>query len=205
MRGRGVMHKSYEQYKPTKKQVFVPFIIFVIAIFVGSSCLFIAKTLGVEEERTIFSVPASQTVSLEEVGNYTIYLATDMTFEGEKYTIPEGYKGLDVKVTHNQKEVTLSTPESIYQYGEEGNQYIDVYTFMAEETGEYAIDCKLKDEKVEKAVLLVGRTQEHIAAVLGLTTIGCIIIIMGVCQFIGYLLYNGVNYGIYYFKKTQGM
>ncbi len=199
------MGNSYEQYKPTKRQIIVPIIIFIVAALVGGICLLVAKTLGVESERIIFTAPSSQTMMLEDLGSYTIYLATETTFEGEKYTVPEGYKGLEVKLLHNQAEVELKAPENIYEYGEEGDKYIDAYTFLVEEAGEYVLECQLKEKAVEKVVLSVGKTQENVTLILGLTMIGCMVIIMGTCQLIGYLLYNGVNYGVYYFKKTRGM
>lgn len=199
------MYKSYEQFKPTKQQVLFPVMIFVIAVLVGGACLFLAKSLGGDTKRIIFTIPATKGVQLEEVGSYTVYLATDTTFEGEKYTLPEGFDGLEMKVTYHDKEIECTKPQSIYQYGEEGDQYIDAYTFLAEEAGEYVLDCGLKEDTIEKAVLSVGKTQEHVGVILALTMIGCIIIIMGACQLVGYILYNGVNYGVYYFKKTRSM
>lgn len=53
--------------------------------------------------------------------------------------MPEGYNGLDIAVTYNQNKVELTKPENIYEYGDEGDTYIDAYTFVANEAGMYQI------------------------------------------------------------------
>ena len=199
------MPKVYEQYKPTKKQIMFPIIIFAIAVVIGGSLLLIAKGLGGNELCKSFIIPSTKTLMLEETGAYTIYLGTDTVFERKHYSIPKDYKGLKVKASFNQTEVILTPIEEVYEYGEEGNKRINVYNFTVNEGGEYTFECTLEDDTVENAIIFVGKTQEHTGTILGLTTIACMLLIMGICQLIGYLLYNGVQYGIYCYKKNKGI
>lgn len=197
------MNKPYEQYKPAKKQVIVPIVVFIAALCLGGGLLLIAKCLGGNQEQTTLVAPTTKTLFLEETGGYTIYLATDMTFEGEKYSLDEAYDGLQAKVEQNGKEIALLPVESSYEYGKEGNKSKDVYTFSIEQPGEYSFEFSLDEAGPQNAVVLVGKTQEHVGAILAIVLVACMILLMGTCQLAGYGIYNGINYGIYCYKKRQ--
>ncbi|MBE6024171.1 MAG: hypothetical protein E7231_13415 [Cellulosilyticum sp.] len=197
------MHKGYEQYKPTNKQMTFPLIILIVTIVIGGILLFMARGIENESKRSIFKIPALKTLMLEKTGDYIIYLGIEGTFEGEPYSMPKDYSSLSIEATFNGESVPLIPVEEPYEYGEEGDKSIDVYTFRAQELGEYTFECEITEDTIEEAILSVGKAPEHIESMLVLIIIGSLLILMGTCQFVGYLIYNGVHYGIYYYKKKS--
>lgn len=199
------MAKSYEQYKPTKNQVLFPIIIFLITAIIGGICLFCVKQLTIEESRTSFRVPTSKEIAIEEEGLYTVYLSLDTIFEGKQYIVPNGYQGLEVKAYCNEKEVTVDKVQDIYKYEDNQDTYINFYTFKVSEPGMYRFECDLTNDSVKEAIVSIGKTQENMGKIIVLRLVGCMLLIMGAIQFVGYLLYNGVNYGVYLYKKNNAM
>lgn len=196
------MDKSYEQFKPTKKQVVVPIIIFVVALCLSGILLLITKVLGEDSERTTYLAPTTEKMQIEETGEYTIFLGVEANYEGKRYEVPEDYEGLQVKVLFKGSEVEVKPAETTNAYGVEGDMCKDVYTFAVKDTGEYTFEFSLSGSEIEQVVVAVGRTQ-HVGAMLGLTLVAGMSMLLGICQFLGYLIYNGISFGIYYCKKKQ--
>lgn len=194
------MNHSYDTYKPTKKQAIVPAIILIGTLVIGGILLLIAKSLGGEEARTSFLAPGTQNINLKEPGNYTIYLTTQITDDKMSYNLSEDFEGLHVELTLDGKEVVLTKVEEGYTYGEEGNQSKSYLSFDVVEPGEYQLITSIESKSIPQIALAIGKTEENLATVLVLATCACLLILMGICQFVAYMIFNLGKWCFYYYK-----
>lgn len=194
------MNYSYDMYKPTKKQVMVPIVVLIVTLVIGGILLLIAKSLGGEGVRTNLIAPGTQVLNLEEPGNYTIYLTTQMMDDKMSYHLPEDFKGLHVELTLNGEAVALTKIEEGYTYGEEGNQSESYLSFDVTEPGEYQLTTSIESNSIPEIVLAVGKTEENLGRVLILSTCALLLILMGVCQFVAYMIFNLGKWCVYYYK-----
>ena len=197
------MNYSYDTYKPTKKQVMVPIIVFVVTLIVGGILLLIAKSFGDEETKISFLAPSTQVFNIEEPGNYTIYLTTQITSDEMSYRLPENFKGLYTELTLNEEKVTLTKIEDGYTYGEESNQSKSYLSFEASKPGAYQLTTRVESESIPELVLAMGKTEENLERVLVLATCACLLILMGACQFIAYTIFNLGKWAYYYYKTKS--
>lgn len=193
------MGRKYDGLKPTKLQVIAPIIVLVITLVAGGIMIGVAKMLGTDNEKVSYLAPNQMEVQLE-AGSYTIYLFNEVDFEGKHYSVPEEFTGLSVNVTHDQVEVPLTEPECDYAFGEENYKGNTLKSFDAEEDGSYKIETKIDDSTLSQVVYAIGKTEKNLQIVVTLTFIAFMIILMGVLQFIGYLILNGGRMLFYHHK-----
>lgn len=196
------MNYSYDTYKPTKKQVMIPIVVLMVTLAIGGVLLLVAKSLGGEGKRVSFLAPSTEVFNLEEPGNYTIYLTTQITSDEMRYSLPENFKGLHTELSFNGEKVTLTKVDDSYTYGEEGNQSKSYLSFEAAEPGEYQLTTRIESESIPELVLAIGKTEENLEMVLVLVTCACLLMLMGVCQFAAYMLFN-LGKWIYYCYTTK--
>ena len=194
------MGRTYEGLKPTKMQVIAPIIVLVVTLVAGGIMIGVAKMLGSESEKTNYLAPSKQTVQLE-AGSYTIYLLTEVDFEGKHYSLPEEFSELSVTVKHNGSSITVTEPECPYSFGDD-NTYkgTTLNSFIVEEAGSYEIETQINSSAVSEAVYALGVTERKLQVVVTLTFVAAMIILMGVLQFFGYLILNGGRMLYYQYK-----
>lgn len=197
------MNKSpYEIYKPTKMQVMVPIVILVITLVAGGIMLFVSKKLGVEHEKVNYLAPGRSELQLE-TGKYTLYLMTEVDYEGKHYSIPEDFETVSFKVLHNEKEIPLEKAEYEYTFGEDNYKGKTVNEFEVVEEGTYTLETTVDNKDKSEVVIAVGKKDENLQTVITLTVIAMMIMLMGTLQFIGYMLLNGGKMLFYLHKKKM--
>lgn len=196
------MNYSYDAYKPTKKQVIIPIIILVITLAIGGSLLWVAKSLGDGGTKTSFLAPGTETFNIEEPGNYTIYLTTKITSDQMSYSLSENFKGLSAQLTLDGEEVVLTKIEDAYTYGEEHNQSKSYLSFEAHKPGAYQLTTVVEDGSISRVALAIGKTEKNLEMVLVLATCGSMLILMGICQFVAYMVLH-LGKWLYYYYQTK--
>lgn len=196
------MNYSYDAYKPTKKQVIVPIIVLVITLAIGGILLWVAKSLGDGGTKTSFLAPGTEVFNIEEPGNYTIYLTTKITSDKMSYSLPENFKGLSTELTFNGEEIALTKIDDAYTYGEEHNQSKSYLSFEADKPGAYQLTTFLEDGSIPELALAIGKTEENLEMVLVLATCASLLILMGICQCVAYMVFN-LGKWFYYYYKTK--
>lgn len=197
------MNRDADITKPTKKQILVPLIILVITLVIGGALLLVARNIGNNEEpETIFYAPGTQTISVSRPGEYTIDVAIETTYEGKTYTLPEDFTGIKGELTVNGQPVELSEVISSV-YGKEGQKGKTLFTFMAEEAGDYILTTTMDHMAVTEAVLVTRRQDSKNGTIIILATCACFVILMGVCQFVAYGVYNLIRWGVFVFHNRQ--
>lgn len=197
------MNYSYDTYKPTKKQVMIPIVVLMVTLAIGGILLLVAKSFGGEGKRVSFLAPSTEVFNLEEPGNYTIYLTTQITSDEMRYSLPENFKGLHTDLTFNGEQVTLTKVDDSYTYGEEGNQSESYLSFEAAEPGEYQLTTRIESESIPELVLAIGKTEENLEMALVLVTCACLLMLMGVCQFAAYMVFNLGRWLYYYYRAKR--
>ena len=199
------MNQDMDITKPTKKQVLIPLIILLITLAIGGALLLVAKKIGSHEEpETIFYAPGVQTISVSEPGEYTIDVAIETTYEGKTYILPEDFTGIKGELTVNSKPVELSGVISSV-YGKEGEKGKTLFTFMAEESGEYILTTALEHMTVQEAVLVARRADSKNGVIIILATCAILLILMGICQFIGYGAYHFIRWVIFVLRNKRSL
>lgn len=197
------MNYSDDTYKPTKKQVIIPIIVLVVTLAIGGILLLVARTLNDEGTKISFIAPSTEIFNLEEPGNYTIYLTTQITSDKMNYSLPENFKGLDAELTFGGEKVTLTKIDDAYTYGEEGNRSESYLSFDINEPGEYQLTTRVESESISELVLAIGKTEENLEMALILATCACMLILMGVCQFVAYMIFYLGKWLYYYYKMKR--
>lgn len=199
------MNQDIDITKPTLKQVLIPLIILLITLVIGGVLLLIAKKVGTTEEpETIFYAPGEKIISVSEPGEYTIDVAIETTYEGRTYILPEDFTGIKGELTVNSKPVELSSVISSV-YGKEGQKGKTLFTFMAEESGEYILTTTLDHMTVKEAVLVARRADSKNGVIIILATCASFLILMGICQFIGYGVYHFIRWGVFVFYNKRSL
>lgn len=196
------MKDAYDTYKPTKKQVIIPIIILVIALAIGGGLLGVAKSLGNGGTKTSFLAPGTERINIDEPGNYTIYLTTKITSDQMSYSLSEDFKGLGVELTLDGEQVVLTKIEDAYTYGEENNQSKSYLSFEAHKPGTYQLTMVVEDDSIARLALAIGKTEKNLEMVLALATCGGMLILMGICQFVAYMVLH-LGKWLYYYYQTK--
>lgn len=199
------MDKGYEIYKPTKKQVVAPIIVLVVTLIVGGILLLIAKHIGSKSLKQSYLVPSQ--IELELIkGNYMIYLENEVDFEGKHYSVPDSFSSLTCKLKYKGGEITLTPPKDGYGYGEGEKRGRTFLSFTIEEDDVYQLKAEIEDEQVSQAVITIAREDENIGSALSLTVIAGLSMLMGILQFMGYIILNVGKWLFYcYLKKKNGI
>lgn len=199
------MDKGYEIYKPTKRQVVTPIIILAVTLVIGSILILIARYMGSKGINQSYLVPNQMELNLIK-GNYMIYLENEADFEGKHYSVPEEFSNLTCELTYKGEEIILTKPLDGYSYGEGEKRGKTYLSFTIEEDGNYQLKAQIEDDKTSEAVITIAREDENSGNVIVLTVIACLCILMGILQFMGYLILNVGKWLFYcYLKKKNGI
>lgn len=198
------MNPGYEATKPTKKQVIFPIIVLAVTLAIAGTLFFSAKQIGKNEEaETIFKAPGEQTISVTRPGEYEVDMAIETTFEGKEYIIPETFNGLSGSVSFNGQQVALKPSETNEIYGKEGEKGKSCFTFQAEEAGDYILKTTIEDSKVNEVVLVARRSDTQAGKIVLLATAAIMVGLMGVLQFVAYMVYNLIKLGIFIYQTKH--
>lgn len=196
------MKSMYHTYKPTKKQIIFPIVVLIITLVVGGGLLLGAKFLSNKGTKTYFLAPGSEVFQIEEPGNYTIDLTTQVINDTMSYRLPEDFSGLHIEVTFNGEKVAFTEVEESSIYGEENHQSRSYLSFEVEKPGAYQITSYIEESSISQLELSIGKTQKNLELVLILVTCSGMLILMGVCQFIAYMVFN-LGRWLYFYYKTK--
>lgn len=197
------MNDIDKRYKPTKKQFIIPTVIFVLCIITSIFLYEQGKLRSIDPPKQSFLVPGTTEIELDKVGRYTIYLELDTLFEGKHYEAPEFIESLKCEVVNDESKIQVSTADINYKYNRDGQQGESYFNFTIEEAGKYKIITTLEDEVVKEAVLSVGLKNEHMVRVLQFTVGAAVIMLVGIFEFIGYMVYGIIKLCIYKAKVKK--
>ena len=184
--------------KPSKYFIIIPTIVFVLCLIIGLGLIQMNKNV-VKAPQMEFVVPCSQEVNFEAKGDYTIYLQLDTQIDGKTYTAPEGLEGLSCKLFKGDEEISIYTTDVQYNYNREGKCGSSYYEFNIKEPGTYRIETELIDAPVEEAAIGIGKKiNMGMMMIKGLTA--ALALLIGVCQFIGFVGY-AIIAGMLYKRK----
>lgn len=196
------MKETYHTYKPTKKQMTFPIAVLIITLVVGGGLFLGAKFLSHKGVKTYFLAPGSETIQIEDTGNYTINLTTEVISDTMSYRLPENFSGLHIEVTFNGEKITLDPIEESAIYGEKNHQSKSYLSFNAEKPGAYQVTSYIEEGSIAQLELSIGKTQKNLEMVLMLVTCSGMLILMGICQFIAYMIFN-LGRWVYFYYKTK--
>ncbi len=174
--------------KPSKKQFIIPSIVLIICLILGVWLLEEGRKRSIDPPKTSFLAPGIHKVDLQEVGTYSIYIESQIEYEGKSYNIPDGsIEKLEIKINKDGKKVPVRKADIFYTYDKNGNKGETNSNFDISEPGEYEIISKLKSELNEEIILSVGIKNEGMLRVLQFTVGASVIILVGIFQFVGYI------------------
>ena len=194
--------KSIEVKKPSKKQFIIPSIILIVCLVFGGWLLNEGRKCSIDPPKISFLTPGVTKVNLEEIGSYSIYIETEIQYEGKLYSIP--YKSIDkidIDVSKNGEKIPVRTADIFYKYNKNGNKGETNLNFDITEPGQYEINSDIESNEIDQVVLSVGRKNEGMLRVLQFTVGASVIILVGVFQFVGYIL-SGMIRLLMYKKLT---
>lgn len=198
------MNIGYEAEKPSKKQVVFPIVVLVITLVISGVLFFSAKQVGKNEEaETIFMTPGTQVISVTRPGEYEVDMAIETTFGGAEYSLPETFNGVSGTLSFNGKEIALEKIQNTTVYGKEGERGKACFNFTAEEAGEYILTTTLNTDQVDEVVLVARRSDTQVGKIMLLSTAALMIGLMGVLQFIAYMVFNLIKLGVYIYQTKH--
>lgn len=198
------MNVGYEVTKPSRKQVMFPIIVLAITLAIAGALFFTAKQVGKNEEsETIFKAPGEQVISVSRPGEYEIDMAIETTFEGTTYSLPETFNGVKGILHLNDQEVELESLQNTVVYGKEGEKGKACFNFTAEEPGEYILTTTLDSNETDEVILVARRSDTQVGKIILLSTAACMIGLMGVLQFIAYMIFNLIKLGTYIYQTKH--
>ncbi len=174
--------------KPSKNQFIVPSIILIVCIVLGGWLLGEGKKRSIDPPKISFLSPGVHKVNLEEVGTYSIYIESEIQYEGRQYSVPDGsIEKLEIKVNKDGVKIPVRRADIFYTYNKDGNKVEIHSNFDITEPGEYEINSTMKSEQNEEIILSVGIKNQGMLRVLQFTVGASVVILIGVLQFIGYI------------------
>ncbi len=197
------MNDLDKRYKPTKKQFIIPTVIFALCMITSTFLYEQGKLRSIDPPKQSFLVPGTTEIELDKVGHYTIYLELDTLFEGKHYEAPEFIESLKCEVIKGDTEIQVNTADLNYKYNRDGQQGESYFNFTIDEAGKYKIITTLEDKVVKEAVLSVGLKNEHMVRVLQFTVGAGVIMLVGIFEFIGYMVYGIIKLCIYKAKVKK--
>ncbi len=188
--------------KPSKKQFIIPSIVLILCMVLGTWLLEEGRKRSIDPPKISFLAPGVHKINLEEIGTYTIYIETQIEYEGEKYNIPDGsIEKLEVEVNKDGEKVPVRKADIFYTYNKNGNKGETNSNFDITEPGEYEIISKAKLELNKEIILSVGIKNEGMLRVLQFTVGASVIILVGVFQFVGYISAGIIK--LFMYKKSN--
>lgn len=186
-----------------KKLLVIPTIIFILCTLISILLFQQAKIRSVDPPKTSFLVPGETTLHLSQVGRYTIYLELDTQFEGKHYEVPEALEGLKCEVIKEGQLVKVEAADLSYTYNRDGQRGEAYFNFSIESPGEYTMRTTIESKAVKEAVLSVGLKNENMIRVLQFTVGASVLMLVGIFEFVGYMIYAVIKTIIQTFLKID--
>ena len=196
------MKSMHHTDKPTKKQIIFPIVVLIVTLVIGVGLFLGAKFVSNKSGKTYFLAPGSEVFQIEEPGSYTVDLTTKVISDKMSYRLPENFSELHIEVTFNGEEIPWTKVEESSIYGEENHQSRSYLSFEVDEPGAYQITSSIEDSTIAQLELSIGKTQKNLELALILVTCSGMLILMGVCQFIAYMILN-LGRWLYVYYKTK--
>lgn len=197
------MNAFEKKYKPSKKQFIIPTIVFILCAVTSVFLFYQGKARSIDPPKTSFLVPGTTMLDLTQVGRYTIYLELDTLFEGKHYEAPEVIEGLKCEVMKDETKIKVEAADLSYSYNRNGQKGESYFNFTIEEPGSYTIITTIDNEQMKEAVLSVGLKNEKMVRVLQFTVGASVLMLVGIFEFIGYMIYGLIKLMIYKTKLKQ--
>ena len=193
---------NVEVKKPIRSQVIIPSVIFIGCMIIGGCMIQEAKKRSIDPPKTSFVAPGTTKINLSKLGSYTVYIESEIEYEGKRYVVPDGtIEDLEVKVSKGDVVVPVRKADIFYKYNKNGNKGESNCNFDITEKGEYNITTKLESDQNEQIILSIGVKNEEMLRVLQFTVGASVIMLVGIIQFIGYILSAVIK--IFLYKRNN--
>ncbi len=191
------MNTFEKTYKPSKKQFIIPTIVFILCTFTSIFLFEQGKLRSIDPPKTSFLAPGTTVLNLNQAGRYTIYLELDTIFEGKHYEAPEVLEGLNCEVIKEGREIKVEPADLSYSYNRDGQKGESYFNFTIESPGNYTIITTIDNEQMKEAVLSIGLKNEKMIRVLQFTVGASVLMLVGIFEFVGYMIYGIIKLVIY--------
>lgn len=191
-----------DNIKPTKWQVLVPIIVLAVTLVLGGILLFSANCIQKGEESEVeFTIPGTQKLEVTKPGEYNIDIRLKGEYHGKTYDLPDAFDAVTLKIARGETQIAVDKHKRNV-YGDKTRRGKTLFTFNADQVGTYNISGTIEDSQVTEVLFMLTRADSKGETMVMLATCGLFIILIGICQFIIYGVFNLVRWIIYKVKSN---